>query len=354
MKQLDKYVGNSVLWSFVAVMFILLGLDYILSFIEHIKRINQHYGLADLSAVLLLHLPKKLTEYIPIASLIGTLIGLGALANTSELTVIRAAGVPLWRIGLSAIKPLFLVSLIGLGISEFISPVTEQEANLRESLRRQSNNDYVLTGGAWLRSEQSFIYIHAADAKGTLYNIETFKQNQSHELESTLKAKKAIYQGDNLWLLHDASHSYFLGNKINTEYSGSKVWEMSFKPEHLFLATQEIDALSLSQSLAYQGYLSTQGLDTSQYQLDFWTKTLRPLATIALVIVALSSVFGPLRSSTMGGRVFSGVIIGIIFQNGLNLFGRVSLVADFSPLLGILIPIGICFAMGIWQLKRLR
>lgn len=354
MKQLDKYVGNSVLWSFFAVMLILLGLDYILSFIEQVKRISQHYSLADLSTALLLHLPNKLTEYIPIASLIGTLIGLGALANTSELTVIRAAGVPLWRIGLSAIKPLFIVSLLGLATSEFISPYTEQEANLRENLRTQNSTDYVLSGGAWLRSEQSFIYIHAADSTGTLYNLEVFRQNENNALASTLKAKKAIYQGGNLWLLQDVNQSHFLDSKIVAEYSGSKTWEMSFKPEHLFLATQEPEALSLSQSIAYQRYLFSQGLDTSQYQLDFWTKILRPLATVALVIVALSSVFGPLRSSTMGGRVFSGVIIGIIFQNGLNLFGRTSLVAGFSPLLGILIPIGICFAVGAWQLRKLK
>lgn len=353
MRHIDKYVGSSVLFSFLAVMLVLLGLDYILSFIEQVKRVNSNYSMLDLSQVLLLRLPSKLTEYIPIASLIGTLIGLGALANTSELTVIRAAGVPLWRIGFSAIKPLFIVSILGIATSEFISPVAEQKANLLESLRKQKNSEYVLSGGVWLRSEESFIYISAADANGTLYNMEVYSQEEN-TLKRTLKAQTATHQEDNKWLLEDVQTSSFLDKKIVSKNSPQEIWSMSFKPEHLFLAAQEIEALSLSQSLSYQDYLITQGLDTSHYQLDFWTKLLRPLATIALMLVALSSVFGPLRSSTMGGRIFSGVIIGIIFQNGLNLFGRVSLVAEFPPFLGILIPIALCFAIGIYQLKKLR
>jgi len=353
MRSIDRYIGNSVLWSFFAVIFVLLGLDYILTFIEHIKRVNDNYSIYDLFKVLLFHLPHKFTEYMPIAALIGTLIGLGALASTSELIVIRAAGVPLWRIGVSAIKPLLLVSLLGVGVSEFVAPQAEQAANLIESLRKQRNNELILSGGVWLKSEQSFIYINAADAKGTLYNMEILTK-KNNRLESIQRVKTASFQEDSQWLLHDVSSSYFFQDNVKSEYVSQKTWKMGFQPEHLFLAAQEIDALSLSQLLSYQEYLATQELDTSHYRLEFWTKILRPLATVALMVVALSSVFGPLRSSTMGGRVFSGVIMGIVFQNGLNLFGRMSLVADFSPMIGILIPIVICFVIGIIQLRRLR
>lgn len=353
MKRLDKYIGSSVIWSFFAVSFVLLGLDYLLAFIDQIKKTNDYYTLSNLASVLLYHLPSKFTEYIPIASLIGTLIGLGALASTSELTVIRAAGVPLWRIGFAAVKPLLIIALIGVGISEFVAPPAEQKANLITSLRWQKNNDYVVNGGAWLRSEKSFIYINAATQDGTLYNIEIYNQN-NHTLESAIKANTAKHLEGNKWLLKNVSSSVFYPDHIDSEYLPQKIINISFKPEHLFLAAQNTDSLSLSQLLIYQRYLRQQDLDTSRYQLEFWTKILRPVATIALMIVALSSVFGPLRSSTMGGRIFSGVIIGIIFQNGLNLFGRMSLVAHFSPILGILIPIGICLVFGLIQLRRLK
>ena len=354
MKQLDSYIGKGVIWAFFAVTFVLLGLDYALTFIDQVKRVNQFYSLTNLLEVLLLRLPGKFAEYIPIASLIGTLVGLGALATTSELTVIRAAGIPIWRIGWSAIKPILIISFIGIGISEFIAPEADQKANLIEKLRKQrAATDNIISGGVWLRSDNNYIYIGAADKNGTLYNMQIFTP-EKQTLKGTQVAETANHIADDNWVLNSVTSTYFNKDKILSEKTPKQTWTMSFKPDHLYLATQEPEALSLSQSLSYQEYLSDQNLNTSRYQLEFWTKALRPLASIALVIIALSSVFGPLRSSTMGSRIFSGVMIGIIFQNGLNLFGKMSLAANFSPLLGVLIPITICLLIGAFQLKRAK
>jgi len=353
MRQLDSYIGKGVVWAFFAVAFVLLGLDYALTFIDQVKRVNQFYGISNLLEVLLLRLPGKFAEYIPIASLIGTLVGLGALASTSELTVIRAAGVPVWRIGWSAIKPILIISIIGVGISEFIAPNADQKANLIEKLRKQSASDNIISGGVWLRSDNNYIYIGAADKNGTLYNMQIFSPDEQ-ALKSTQNAKTAHYIKDDQWALNSVTSTYFYPDRIESDTAKQLDWTMSFKPEHLYLATQEPEALSLSQSLSYQDYLKAQNLNTSRYQLEFWTKALRPIASIALVIIALSSVFGPLRSSTMGSRIFSGVMIGIIFQNGLNLFGKMSLAANFSPLLGVLIPIALCLVIGAFQLRRAK
>ena len=161
MKQLDSYIGKGVIWAFFAVAFVLLGLDYALTFIDQVKRINEFYTITNLLEVLLLRLPGKFAEYIPIASLIGTLVGLGALASTSELTVIRAAGIPLWRIGWSAIKPILIISLLGVGISEFVAPDADQKADLIEKLRKQRASDNIISGGVWLRSDMNYIYMCA-------------------------------------------------------------------------------------------------------------------------------------------------------------------------------------------------
>lgn len=172
MNKIDKYIASSVLWAFLIVVLVLLGLDFALTFIEQIKKVNDHYTVSSLLQVILFRLPGKFAEYVPIASLIGTLMGLGTLAATSELTVMRAAGMPIWRIGFAACQPILLVSLIGLGVSEFVSPVSEQKANLIEKFRNQKSGEFSLTGGVWLKADNRFIYIDAADNTGKLYGIE--------------------------------------------------------------------------------------------------------------------------------------------------------------------------------------
>lgn len=351
MNRIDRYIGNSVLWGFLIVAVVLLGLDFALTFIEQIKKVNDNYTLQSLLQVILYRLPGKLAEYIPIASLIGTLMGLGTLAATSELTVMRAAGMPIWRIGFAACQPILFVSLMGMGISEFVAPAAEQKANLIEKFKNQASGTFSLSGGVWLKADNNFVYIDAADDTGTLYGIEIFAPEEQ-ELKYTRRAATAQHLQGSQWQLNDVTETRFFPDRIETKSLPNAEWTVSITPENLFLASQDPETLSLSQLLNYQTYLRQEKLDASHYELEFWITALRPVASLALVLVALSSVFGPLRSSTMGGRIFSGVIIGLAFQNALNIFGRMSIAVSFPPIIGVSIPIIICLLAGIILVRR--
>lgn len=57
---------------------------------------------------------------------------------------------------------------------------------------------------------------------------------------------------------------------------------------------------------------ASRGWSNGSYWLAFWTKVLQPLVTAALVLMAISFIFGPLRSATLGQRVFTGVLVGFV------------------------------------------
>ena len=352
MRKLDHYIGKSVLLAVCLVAFVLLGLDFAITFIDEVKKINEQYTTAVLMEVLALRLPGKLAEYLPVSSLIGTLIGLGALASTSEITVMRAAGIPLWRIGAAACKPVILLAIIGLIIAEFVSPIAEQKANLVDRLQSGvTENNFSITGGSWLKTDSDYVYIDAADQEGNLYNI-TIYGRSGDKLVSVKTAKTATQIDANQWLLKDIQASNFAEDRIKTTTQEEETWTSSLRSDYLYLSTQEPDSLSLTQLNQYSDFLQQQGLNTGNYELEFWNKVFRPLSSLALVIVAISTIFGPLRSSTMGGRIFSGVLIGLMFQNTLYITGRMSLVSSLPPMLGILIPILVCLAAGLYLLKK--
>ena len=112
------------------------------------------------------------------------------------------------------------------------------------------------------------------------------------------------------------------------------------------------DALSISGLWRYIHYLGEQGLSNGSYWLAFWTKVLQPLVTAALVLMAISFIFGPLRSVTLGQRVFTGVLVGFVFRIAQDLLGPSSLVFGFSPLLAVVVPAGICALAGFFLLRR--
>src|SRR5690606_42139823 len=61
---------------------------------------------------------------------------------------------------------------------------------------------------------------------------------------------------------------------------------------------------------------------------------------------------GPLRSVTLGQRIFTGVIVGFVFRILQDLLGPASQVFGFSPLLAVVVPAGLCALAGAWLLKR--
>lgn len=122
MVKLDRYIGSSVLIAILAVLGIILGLATLFAFIDEMGEISDTYTLADVASYVLLTAPRRLYDMLPMAALIGCLIGLGSLASNSELTIMRAAGVSIGRIVWAVMKPMLVLMLAGVLIGEYVAP----------------------------------------------------------------------------------------------------------------------------------------------------------------------------------------------------------------------------------------
>ena len=86
-------------------------------------------------------------------------------------------------------------------------------------------------------------------------------------------------------------------------------------------------------------------------ELAFWRKVLQPLATLGLVLVAMSFIFGPLRE-VQWVRGLIGVIVGVVFRISQDFFGPASLIFGYDPLVAAVVPISGCWVGGLWLLWR--
>jgi len=98
MVKIDRYIGKSVLVAILGVLGVILGLASLFAFIDEMNEISDTYTLANAGSFVLLTAPRRIYEMLPMAALIGCLVGLGGLASSSELTIMRAAGVSIGRI----------------------------------------------------------------------------------------------------------------------------------------------------------------------------------------------------------------------------------------------------------------
>ena len=124
MVKLDRYIGSSVFMAILAVLGIILGLATLFAFIDEMGEVSDTYTLVDVLSYVLLTAPRRLYDMLPMAALIGCLIGLGSLASNSELTIMRAAGVSIGRIVWAVMKPMLLLMVAGAMYSPINTPTT--------------------------------------------------------------------------------------------------------------------------------------------------------------------------------------------------------------------------------------
>jgi lipopolysaccharide export system permease protein len=353
MRRLDRYVGRSVITAIMLVLVIIVGLDAITAFIDESEDISETYNFVQVAVYLLLTLPGRLYEFMPFAALIGCLIGLGQLAGSSELVVMRAAGVSIGRLVWYAMKPALLIALLGFAVGEYVAPAAEQLAESRRAMAQNPGESFGGRHGLWNREGNTFLHFNALDQEGAVHGITLLQFDGKQRLQSSLRARRATFQGDH-WVMEEVVKTGFRSWETTRTRHATLRWDTGITPELLRLVVVEPGQLPLDDLYRYGRYLQQQGLDADDYKLALWRKLLQPAAIGSLVLVAISFIFGPLREGTMGFRIFAGVIVGIVFRTSQDLLGPASMVFGFQPMYAALVPILICFFAGVLLLRRAR
>jgi lipopolysaccharide export system permease protein len=352
MHKINRYIFSTVFNAIALTLLVFIALFFIFTLIEQLQSVRGDYTALQALINVLLRMPASIYTIIPFACLIGCLAGLGALATSSELVVVRSSGVSTVRIVWMVLRPaIFFIGLL-LALGEFVVPYTEQMAVNKKTIAlggqlKQSEKN------TWTHEENEFIHFDAVLPNGIVYGLSRYKLNDDRTLANISYAKQAVFQSDH-WQEEDVSVTHLDESSTRVEKIPSRRWDTSLTPNLLNVLVLDPNDLSIHNLYYYTNYLRAQNINNNDYALSFWQKILKPLAVASLVLIAISFVFGPLRSVTMGQRVFTGVMFGVAFEIAQKLFGPASLVFGFSPLIAVLLPIGLCIFTGVFLLYRSR
>lgn len=353
MRKITAYISRTVFSAIALTLVVFISLDFIFSLIDQLGKVRGAYTSSEAVIYMLLTVPRRLYELIPYACLIGSLVGLGLLANSSELTVIRAAGVTVKRIAWMVLRATLAFIVLAVILGEYVAPYTEQLADNRRLIMR--DNAARTTHNMWNREGDEFMHVQAVMPGGVIHGLTRYHFNEARQLVSASYTRQAVYQQqEGYWRELGVEISYIGDDHIGRETLPERRWNTPLKPQLLNILVMDPEDMSISDLHYYSNYLKQQSLNPGNYALAFWQKSLQPLATASLVIIAISFIFGPLRSVTMGQRIFTGIVFGVGFQLLQKLMGPASLVFGFAPLFAVLVPIAICFAVGVFLLSRAR
>ena len=359
MKRLGRYLSRAVVNATLAVLLVVVGLDYIFTLLEELKRLNDTYTLINAVVYLLIRLPERIYLFLPVGILVGVLIGLGSLASTSELTVMRAAGVSIPRLILQASRPIVVLLLLAMLASEFFLLHWAQAAETYRWENRTGRQAATVSSARdlWLKEGQAFYRINVARDDGRLLGITLYELDADHwTLSRRLTSPQADYQPaddqEGRWLLQDVRELQFSQQEVREFKHEQLELALPIKPELVALQAYSAGDLPPTQLWTYARYLDGLGQPSGFYWLAFYQKVLLPITVFAVVILAASFTFGPLRTVPAGTRVFHGIIIGLSVKFAQDLLGPSALLWGFTPALAVLLPAGVCAAWGIWLIRK--
>jgi len=354
MKILDRYIATTVIGGTLMTLLVLGSLLAFVDFVGELNDVGQAtYTLGSAFIYVLLGMPSHLYELFPTAVLIGSLLSLGALASSNELVAMRAAGISVATISRWVLQAgLFLAVLVAV-TGEFLVPVSERQA---QTVRASALKQNITLGGKhgfWIRDGDRYLHAKRVYPDMKLGMVSIYELDENKHLQRVTYAQSAVY-ADDIWALRNVQRTIFDESGIKTEQHKKIEWPNLLNPDLFSVLSVQPENMSAVDLYRYSDYLESNELDASQYTLAFWIKMVTPLASVAMLLIALPFVFGSQRSGSAGARMLIGLLIGIGFFIANKAMNHAGQVYGLTPLVSAAAPIVLVMLVGMIAMRRVR
>jgi lipopolysaccharide export system permease protein len=380
---LYRDIGGSVL--FVAVAF--LCLFFFIDFVDELSREAKAPGAlryATLAAAL--QLPGNLYELMAIAVLIGTIYALSRMAQASEFTILRTAGLGPGRALALLMLPGAVCGAAAFAVGEWLVPWAERQAVVLNSGR--SGGALPLgQAGAWLKDQagtsaaarHAAVHVGAAGVDGQLLRVRIFEFDGDNRLLRRVEAAQAQVEASGVWRLSQvriadwpqaeaasSSPAPSVGagqgaaggtvDAVTTRQVSTLQWQSTLNAAVVAAAVMPLQTMSTVELWRYSRHLARQEQAAQRYEIQFWKRALYPLACIVMAALALPFAYLHARAGGVSLKVFGGVMLGISFILLNNLAGHVGVLRNWDPLWAAASPslfyLGLSLAAFSWLVRH--
>jgi len=351
---LSVYLTRAILMRTLLVLLVLLVLAGLFEFIGQLKATQGDYGVPQALLYAVLRMPQLSFEMLPIAALIGALLGLGSLASHSELVVMRSAGLSLASLaGMAALSGAVLMVITAL-IGEYIGPPLDHFARTMRDAARYEREDRDIGNAGWVKDGSVILHLQRINAEFEFGALYIFRFNEDNSLKSIARAENSVIDDADNWILDNFRETRFVGDKVQVVESARTV--ASFGVDASMLGVTLVKPVSLSSRglMSYIHYLQSNGLRSQRYEVELWSRIARTITVSIMPVLALAFVFGALRSAGAGSRLLLGVMIGLAYFLASEMTANSGAVFDLNPAVVVWLPSLALLLISVLALMRIR
>jgi len=349
---IDRYLAAAVLGGAGVALAVLLALFAFGSLVNELEEVGRGgYTVALALEYVLLGLPTLAHQLLPVAALLGAMLGLGALAAQRELVALRAAGASVGRL----LAPVLLAALVLAGaaaaLGELVAPAAERQARaLRAAALGGGGVGLEGSEGVWLRQGGRFVHAARAWADGTLEEVTVYRLGPEG-LAEVIRARRARRE-EGGWLLEEVVRSRVAPEAVASRRLERLRLRELVDPALLGLAGERPRSLPVAELLPRVRRLERSGLDVGPYASALWAKLMAPWSTAVMVLLAVPFVLGPLGRTGVGPRLVAGTLVGMAYYLLSRGLAHAALAYQLSPALAHALPPLLFLGLGLALLRR--
>jgi lipopolysaccharide export system permease protein len=360
----DLYAARVVLGTVLLAWAVLTGLDLVISgLLPEIDDIGKgDYGLLEAVTYIAYTMPRRAYMMFPTAAVIGSLMGLGQLAASSELTALRALGLSRKRLSASVAMPLVVLTGLMMVVAQTLGPWAQRSGEMMRSAAISKDMVVAQYSGLWAREGDTFLNAHTGHERSErneswleLNDVRLFEFGPDGRLQSIAHAAIAEHRASG-WLLRNVKRTYFEDRAVTQTAVDEEHWDSNLDSAALAANASNIwrprymSSADLKDGIEYR---KRNQLDASEFEEHYWGHWFYPVNVLALCLAAIPFAFGSLRSGGMGRRLFLGVVFALGFWLLQNQVVKMAAVFRFDYRIAYLVPPAIMLAVS-WTLFRKR
>ncbi len=299
--------------------------------------------------------PEGLIDLLPVITVLATAAVMSGFQARSELTVMRASGVSIWKLTSLALIPGFGVALLGLSALQFATPLVQQGP---ERLIGASLGDSGLWHpwhGLWVRQDNEFLNIQSLHLGRIPTGINLYEFSEEGDMKRHISAEQALVEADGLWQLIDVEMRTF-DHRGEDYYAWREVltWEAFLTARQLELLLSPPASLPLIDLWQYVQGLKQRDQEVAEFEMVLWRRMALPLACIGMVLAAMATSAVPLKSRAVSVRLVGALVLGLGFQMVAELVSYAGLVLSWPVMPVALGPPVLLALLAWWLLSKAR
>jgi LPS export ABC transporter permease LptG/LPS export ABC transporter permease LptF len=345
-KLLDYYVSTLFVKVVGLAFFGLLGIFYISTFIDLSDKLFKGQTTAGMMAQYFYYATPQFVFYIiPLSVLITAMVTIGVLTKNSELIVMKACGISLYRVA----APLVLFAAVASGLMFVLQEQVLAYANrraeaLRHVIRGGSPRTFDVVNRKWLvaRDGDIYNYLFYDPRRKELNGLSIFQFREGLAgLGARTYVTHAVFapdEGADMWRGDDGWVREFGSSGDTRAYVTFPGRDLKLEaPDYFATESPDADRMTYLQLRGYITDLQASGFNVLPQTVALYRKLSFPFVTLIMTLIAVPFAVTTGRRGALYG-VAAGIVLAVVYWMTINAFGAIGSAGMLAPVLAAWAP----------------